>query len=525
MKTNSAGRVALLMMTLYFTVVAARADKETEPASSSRLVGIRLPAGAQRVTDAASAAEVNGPLGQLLGQLAKDMKPPIQLVAPEVLAWEKKQANPAQIMAAVASTLKQAGYSYKTLDFPVQGGSSMKMVVSGVSGKGIAGLWITTGDIVALAWGRIGPQVAAGGSTLVEGTPPLTLGMVNRHAEMMSWVLRLSDLSDEQRQILQVLSGALMGDAWQRNDADRMVAYLGTLADHNRRSRMAPAEAEWKRQYWMSEWRKAAKRPGAGEEMQALRRLVEARDVVVATGGSGGSPLTAAARDAYVEMAAFAMSQMANGPGQINATEKKHLAAWLTAEYPRLSATEQNAFSEMPLLWTALRAAWPQQKGAARADLMQKWQQMFGPFAQAFSKQRAANKSYAALLEAAGTVRTKVSKGTIKPADYERLASLQESTARVLRNTGGAASLKLANELVGYSKKERANAKSLRSARTPTAAKGTTGVQGSSSNAYASMSLLNAHVSMSNFMTRMHVSRMNTLANWGNSPYRYEVRY
>jgi hypothetical protein len=148
---------ALLMST---TTGAVSAQEETQPAATSKLTGVALPAKAVRILENSVPAD----LTSILTAIMQAAGPKVQQGRTEVLAWTGngyKKAQAPQLMSQVAKSLQEAGWQY---DITQQASGEFTMVTAlrtVPTRKALIGFWMPGDDALLLAWTEMLPATPA----------------------------------------------------------------------------------------------------------------------------------------------------------------------------------------------------------------------------------------------------------------------------------------------------------------------------------------------------------------------------
>jgi hypothetical protein len=144
-------------LTLAVIGAAAQTNSDSEPAAASSLIGVRLPAGAQRVKEQSIPAEINGALGKII---AAGGNGKLRQGETEVLVWLGggfRKSNAAGIIKQVTNNMQSGGWSYAV------GEQNAEFIVfnaldSSVPKKrAIIGFWIPSNESLILAWTEMLP--------------------------------------------------------------------------------------------------------------------------------------------------------------------------------------------------------------------------------------------------------------------------------------------------------------------------------------------------------------------------------
>lgn len=132
--------------------------QELEAASSSRLTGIALPAGAMRVKPKDVPAEIM----QALKTLIKSGGPTVKQGQNEIIAWAGngyKKSRVPQLKLQVSNSLKKAGWEYdETVDKEMAPLVLVTALRSTPTKRAMIGYWVPTDDALLLAWTEMLPS-------------------------------------------------------------------------------------------------------------------------------------------------------------------------------------------------------------------------------------------------------------------------------------------------------------------------------------------------------------------------------
>jgi hypothetical protein len=149
-------------------VSAGRPDVESETAATSKLAGIALPQGAERILDARAVAESTAPLGAL----AAGLDAPMRMQATEVLGWggggsNYRRENGRRIIAEVQAALQKAGLPAQQVGEPQRAqGNTISFFVAGSARqkRALVGYWLEGDQLLMLVWGQFARTDAPGGA-------------------------------------------------------------------------------------------------------------------------------------------------------------------------------------------------------------------------------------------------------------------------------------------------------------------------------------------------------------------------
>ena len=175
---NVIARALLLALVLVSAaaprVSASRPDIQSETASTSKLAGIALPQGAERILDAKAIQESTAPLGAL----AAGLNAPLQVQATEVLGWggdgsDYRRENGRRIIAQVQAALQKAGLPAQQVGEPQSAqGNTISFFIAGSAQqkKSLVGYWLEGDQVLMLVWGQFGATNTAGSANNAGGS-------------------------------------------------------------------------------------------------------------------------------------------------------------------------------------------------------------------------------------------------------------------------------------------------------------------------------------------------------------------
>ncbi len=203
--------------------------QEFEAATSSRLTGVSLPAGAMRM----KAKDVPAEITQALKTLIKSGGSTVKQGQNEIIAWAGngyKKSRVPQLKQQASNSLKKAGWEYaETVDKEMAPLVLVTALRSTPTKKAIIGYWVPTDDALLLAWtemlpaGDSAPATNNNASTQDtsdedvasddEPTAPVAQSAASRGGSVLSGVklpqnaARLNNLSDGVAGLLSSLAG------------------------------------------------------------------------------------------------------------------------------------------------------------------------------------------------------------------------------------------------------------------------------------------------------------------------------
>ncbi len=368
--------------------------------------------------------------------------------------------------------------------------------------------------VVAVLGGGDLPRSAAAASDddakadvlLVPGDPPLTEAMLSREARFLEWVLEAPLTAAQQDELR-----AHVVDAWRRGDRPSMEASIGFLAIAGKVFALPEAQRDLVRAQalpsLLEQWRAEA------DENPGSRWLLGIHEAAHHPLVAGTPPLTRQVSDAYAESLVFAAREITGRPFEADGAFKDAVAERLVGLYPQMGAQGRQALVRAPLLWAALRTAWPTLSESERQGLRRQWAASFGiaPPGEGVPRQ------VAGALEALARLAREPRTAPLTPDERRQVAGRMEIVAEYLRGRGTPQEAELAARYDEAARGFRASAAAAADdgARSRDAYEEAMEVQRRQHQEY--VALMNASLTS-------HVGRMNMIAIMGGSPYRYSVR-
>ena len=364
-------------------VASAARQEGVEKAEKSRLTGIALDDGALRLTGGEELAAIRKQLDAALeGSGARRG-------ADEVLAWTAPgytgPASAAKLTDAVAAAMKAAGYAYETRE--AENGGAVVVARKG-EGDALMGLWIKAPQVLVLAWCRV---VSAGGeksaaaaaepasakpagakdasAVLAAGDPALTRQMVEHTCHFLAYLLE-APLTLEQKAALEK---SIVAD-WKKKDADT-IEFVKDACDLRAQIFAKPeAERDLIRKQLQPEILKALRANKGDEGAKWMLAIYDAAHRPLAP---GSPPLTRQMTDAYAEVLYFMASEVVGEKIAPDAEAKATMAKGLASAYAKAPAEMKKTLNQMPILWAAIRVAWPTLPEAEKAAAREQWKKDF----------------------------------------------------------------------------------------------------------------------------------------------------
>ena len=454
----------------------AMSDEEiaSVAASRSNLTGIAL-SGARRVTDAAFNASLSAQVQGSVDEFSKSLGWKNTLVLPETLAFEVPRAKIAPILASVNANLARAGWKTEITDLGENEGAKLKWIIAqreGFAGhrQGVMGLWILSDEGAVLSWAYVAPTPPASGEVLAQTTPKLTQSFAREYGDFLAWLLKLPNAAQKRDETTQ-LGTLLLADAFDKNRADEIAAILAMLHGFRNRAKQNAANLETSRLallYVLRNEYYGEKTPSLAA--QTFIKTLESLEKPLARAKPGAPPLSPADARAWAQFQAFALRQI---PAKITLSpaEIEAMQQLTVQQFPALDAESQKQLAGAAVTFRIVSSSWPKIAPKQRAATVAGWNKSFAPIANAIQKGR----------------RLAAQKQAKEKAEKARLAKAQ--TAKSGSNASSSSKSSYSSSL--------------------------------SSRLSAISAMNSAYASMSNSLWTNHYRMSNTIANFGNSPYRY----
>ena len=200
----------------------------------------------------------------------------------------------------------------------------------------------------------------------IPGNPPLTEDTVNKGIQLFEWLLD-AQLTLEQRAEFR---GSLVR-TWKARDQEGIDGTMNTLRFQDQLQSKSPEERALIREQLCQKFLALMRQtPNAVLSRWVLNIYDSAHRPIAA----GNPPLTSQVADAYAEFVSFMLTECL-GKSVFHADRrfKDELARSLAAQYSSYAPQQQKQFSEVPLLWEALRFKWAQLSERERADYRKQW--------------------------------------------------------------------------------------------------------------------------------------------------------
>jgi hypothetical protein len=201
---------------------------------------------------------------------------------------------------------------------------------------------------------------------LVSGNPPLTSQMVNRGIRLFEWLLDAQLTIEQRAQFRDSLV-----DSWKANRRDDIDATVNVLNFQDQLSHKTPEEQRLLREVLREKYLDLMRQTPNAVLSRWVLNIYDSAHRPIA---DGNPPLTLQVADAYAEFVAFMVTECLRKDAFVpNRHFKDQLAQSLAAKYSSYSGEQQKQFSQIPLLWEALRFRWARLSEPEREAFRQQW--------------------------------------------------------------------------------------------------------------------------------------------------------
>lgn len=198
------------------------------------------------------------------------------------------------------------------------------------------------------------------------GNPPLTQALVDQGIEFFEWLLDAPFTEEQRAQFRDSLV-----HSWKGHHQDDIDSTMNALKFQEQVKSRPKEEQEIVREQLSQKYLDGMRQTPNAILSKWILNIYDSAHRPIA---SGNPPLTSQAADAYAEVVAFMIKECL-GKQALNANRKFKdlLAKSMAAQYPNYSPEQQRVFSQMPLLWKALRYKWPQLSQKEKQEFRKQW--------------------------------------------------------------------------------------------------------------------------------------------------------
>jgi hypothetical protein len=200
----------------------------------------------------------------------------------------------------------------------------------------------------------------------IAGNPPLTRGMVNKAANFFDWLLD-AKLTVEQRQQFQ----DSVVRSWKNQNQDEIQSTVNVIKFSDDLEKKSPEERELYRVQLRTKFLELMRQSPNDVLSQWVLTIYDSAHKPIAR---GNPPLTRQDADAYAEVVSFMITEVMGKKGfNPDRKFKDDLTQYLVGSYGNMTPEEQRSFSQIPVLWAALRMKWSKASAAERQHAREQW--------------------------------------------------------------------------------------------------------------------------------------------------------
>lgn len=203
---------------------------------------------------------------------------------------------------------------------------------------------------------------------LAPGNPALTQAMLNKYSGFIEWLLEIRFSRQERQQFNEYII-----QHWKNQDQEEIRSALEAIQSAEGIEKIKPVERDLYRQEMLKTVLPSMRDSAQNDpETRWLLGLYEQEHKALA---AGSPPLTQQMAAARAEYATFILLNSGVLPGEPDQSFKDKMMQQLAADYPSLSAEQQQEIARMPWTWAALQAAWSNLPEAEKSKYRQEWTQ------------------------------------------------------------------------------------------------------------------------------------------------------
>jgi hypothetical protein len=202
---------------------------------------------------------------------------------------------------------------------------------------------------------------------LERGSPPLSRYMVDEVTSFLEWLVQ-SPMTEDQRATVE----SELRRFWKEKAEDEIAGTKEILAGRAELAKLPEAQRELARHTVLEEalaqWQKDKEDPAAA----MMLAIYNASHQPIA---AGEPPLTAQAVNAFAEYLNFAAGQCVGYEGRLPKSVCEELGKGVAESYGTLPKEQRETIAGMPMVWAALRVAWPDLPAARKQAMIDGWKQ------------------------------------------------------------------------------------------------------------------------------------------------------
>ena len=204
------------------------------------------------------------------------------------------------------------------------------------------------------------------GELPVPGTPPLTKETVDKATQFFEWLLDAQLTVGQRAQFRDSLVRS-----WKTRQKDDIDATLNVLKFQDQLSGKTPEEQRLVREVLREKYLDLMRQTPNDDLSRWVLNIYDSAHRAIA---DGNPPLTMQVADAYAEFVAFMVTECLHKEAFVPDRHfKDQLAQSLAEKYSSYSAEQQKQFSQVPLLWEALRFRWARLSERERETFRREW--------------------------------------------------------------------------------------------------------------------------------------------------------
>ncbi len=207
--------------------------------------------------------------------------------------------------------------------------------------------------------------VLSSGQRLERGSPPLTRFMVDESIDFLEWLVQ-SPMTDDQKATVETE----LRRYWKQKLQTEIDGIRELLSARVELARMDEERRELARQAVLVEvlaaWRADAEDAGA----KLMLSIYDASHAPIA---AGEPPLTRQAVEAFAEFLNFAAGKTIGYDGKLPKSTRDQLVAGVAEGYAELPTEQRELITSMPMVWAALRVAWPDLSPEQQQEYIDGW--------------------------------------------------------------------------------------------------------------------------------------------------------
>jgi hypothetical protein len=232
---------------------------------------------------------------------------------------------------------------------------------------------LTTDSVTAYEAHRAGfgamlTSLASTATEILEaGRPPLTRYLLDESFAFLEWLVH-SPMTELQRATIE----AELRGYWKDGVRDEIDGIVELLAAREELAKLPEGERELARQAALDAALKSWRDEVDSKSAKTMLDLHAAANAPIA---AGDPPLTQQAVTAYAEFLYFAAGRTVGVDAKVTTATRDALTASVAKGYAEMTQDARERIAEMPVLWAALRVAWPHLGDERQKQIVDAWKQ------------------------------------------------------------------------------------------------------------------------------------------------------